>query len=338
VNNSIIRPLIPSDREVAEIQDSIQRELGLKVHWGTANLLAQASMLLEEYEEYGKLTVRQLYYLLVSRGAIKNSNGSYQRFGHHLTTGRNAGVIPWDAFEDRARMFHREPYPRYDLADEEEPEEALRSWFEYALDPRVSKEYEFRKWEGQAYYVELWVEKDALAGFLAPIAKELGVVLVVSKGFTSLTFRREASRRFEEAANEGKKAVLLYLGDLDPSGVDIYRVLKNEMADVAIVLRLGLNVEDIAEFGLIPCTIKEDDTRTKGYRKMFPQLGDKVFELDALPPGELKSRATRGIMKFFNTDVAEEKNKEARHWRARFTDHQDRIRELLKESGMDLGK
>jgi hypothetical protein len=66
--------------------------------------------------------------------------------------------------------------------------------------------------------VELWVEKDALAGFLSPLCQSLGIPLIVSRGYTSYTFKQEAIKRFSEVVEDGREPVLLYLGDLDPSG------------------------------------------------------------------------------------------------------------------------
>jgi hypothetical protein len=335
MTNRLIHPLVPTRAEILAIQESVKEKLNLKVHLKSAGLLATALMLLREYQQYGKLTVRQLYYLLVTRGAMENSKASYQRYVNHLTTGRRSGVIPWDAFEDRSRMFYQEPSPRYDINREDDPKEALTSWFQYALRHRLSEEYDLRLWEGQPCYLEVWVEKDALAGFLSPLCENLGVGVVVSRGYTSFTFKQEARERFLKASKEGRRAILLYLGDLDPSGYDIYRCLREELKFMSVE-RLGLNEEDVQEYGLIPCKIKEKDTRANGFRKMFPHLEDNVYELDALPPGELISRSKDAILKYFDKAIADENKRLVRHWRAGFTDHQDKIKDLLKGSGIEI--
>jgi hypothetical protein len=328
-------PQMTASKEVVEAVRTIIAEMtGKRPHRKTAFLIAVIRQILEEHKQYGKLTVRQVYYQLVSRNVIENSKASYQNYDHHLTTGRKGGVIPWDAFEDRARTFHKEPLPRYNIS-EEDPKEALKSWFTYALNPRVSDQYNLSKWKGQPYFVELWVERDALAGFLSPLCETLGVGLVVSRGYTSYTFKQEAMKRFREVQENGKDPVLLYLGDLDPSGYDIYRCLEDEIDEVE-VKRIGLHREDVSQFSLVPNPIKDTDRRTKGFKKRYPELGDSVYELDALPPGELIDRARRSILKYFDTDIEEENKKEVRHWRANFTDYQDKVRAVLKSSGLDL--
>jgi len=326
--------LTANNEEIRAVRYRIEERIGRKVHPQTASLIAVILQVLKENQQYGRLTVRQVYYQLVTRNVIENSKSSYQNYVNHLTTGRKGGVIPWDAFEDRARMFYREPSPKYDIMNETDAKDALEDWFRYALNPKVANEYDLNKWEGQSYFVELWVEKDALAGFLSPLCESMGVGLVVSRGYTSYTFKQEANRRFKEVSESGKGPVLLYLGDLDPSGYDIYRCLEEEI--YATVKRIGLHPEDVSQFGLAPNPIKDKDTRSVGFRKRYPGLGDSVFELDALPPGELRDRARRNILKYFDQAIADANEKEVRHWRANFTDYQKRIKEVLLETGINL--
>jgi hypothetical protein len=333
----LIHLLTATEQEVEEVRNLIADKIGKRPHPESAYLIAVIARILEEHKQYGKLTVRQVYYQLVSRGVIENSKSSYQKYVHHLTTGRKGGVIPWDAFEDRTRMFYKEPLPKYNISNESGPQDALKDWFRYALNPKVSTEYDLSRWKDQPDYVELWVEKDALAGFLSPLCERLGVGLVVSRGYTSYTFKQEAIRRFGEKIEEDRNPVLLYLGDLDPSGYDIYRCLEDEIEN-GDVERIGLHFEDVSQFNLVPNPIKDTDTRSRGFKKRYPELGDTVYELDALPPGELMDRARRNILKYFDEDIHEENEKEARHWRANFTDYQKTIRKMLKSSGVDLGK
>ena len=333
----LIHLLTATEGEVEEVRNLIADEIGKRPHPESARLIAVIKRILEEHSQYGKLTVRQVYYQLVSRGVIENSKASYQKYVHHLTTGRKGGVIPWDAFEDRTRMFYEEPLPEYDISSESDPKDALKSWFRYALNPKVSTRYNLSRWDEQPCYIELWIEKDALAGFLSPLCKKLGVGLVVSRGYTSYTFKQEAIERFMEKDDEGRTPVLLYLGDLDPSGYDIYRCLKDEIDSVAVE-RIGLHPQDVTQFSLVPNPIKDTDTRAKGFKSLYPELGDNVYELDALPPGELMDRARKNILKYFDEDIHEENEKKVRHWRANFTDYQKTIKKMLKSSGVDLGK
>ncbi len=333
--NNLIPLVTATAQEVESVRSQISNKTGKLPHPKSARLIAVTRHILEEYKQFGKVTVRQVYYQLVTRQVIENSRASYQAYDTMLTTGRKGGVIPWDAFEDRARMFYGEPKPRYDIFAEGDPEGSLKHWFRCALNPKVTLDYGICRWKGQCHYVEVWVEKDALAGFLSPICKELGVGLVVSKGYTSYTFKQEAISRFKIKIEDGNPPVLLYLGDLDPSGYDIFRCIQEEIG-IAKVERIGLNFEDVSQYGLVPNLIKEDDTRTPKFQKRFPELEDNVYELDALPPAELMDRVRRHVLQYFDDRIFRGNQQTLRHWRASFTDHQDRIREILEDTGMDL--
>jgi hypothetical protein len=82
--------------------------------------------------------------------------------------------------------------------------------------------------------------------------------------------------------------------------------------------------------------VKESDCRTNGFRRLFPELGDNVYELDALPPGELIDRARKSIEKYFDQSIGEENRMKVRHWRANFLGYQEQYRKTLVEIGMDL--
>ena len=97
-----------------------------------------------------------------------------------------------------------------------------------------------------------------------------------------------------------------------------------------------MNVEDVNQYGLVPNPVKDSDRRTKGFKNLFPELGNNVYELDALPPGELIDRARRNIQKYFDENIHEENKKVVRHWRANFTDHQKKVGRILKQAGIEI--
>jgi hypothetical protein len=85
------------------------------------------------------------YYQLVSKGVSRTPTGA--NHGNHLTT-KGSRAIP-----DASRIGPDTlsgALPKYDILEQESAEDALKSWFEYALNPRVSTEYDI-KVEGQEY-------------------------------------------------------------------------------------------------------------------------------------------------------------------------------------------
>jgi len=102
-----------------------------------------------------RLTVRQIYYRLVSAGIIKNSRSAYNSLDRVLTKARLNGIIPFDVIVDHTREF---------LAGDVEEYETPESFMKWRLEALKNSDvaYEMPYWLNQPEYVEVWVEKDAL--------------------------------------------------------------------------------------------------------------------------------------------------------------------------------
>ncbi len=230
--------------------------------------------IIDDYLGQGlRLTLRQLYYQLVSRDVIPNSEKSYKSLGGLVSDARLAGLMDWSAIEDRVRQ----PKRASEFNNLEElVQAALRS-------------YRLPRWKGQAAYVELWVEKDALAGVLWPIAHEYHVVLMVNRGYSSQSAMYESAERFKESFEDDgdRELVLLYLGDHDPSGEDMVRDVKERLEMFGAFLRvekLALTMDQVRQYRPPPNPAKITDSRAKAYIEKY---GDKSWEVDALPPERL---------------------------------------------------
>lgn len=178
--------------------------------------LNQINAIIEEYNKQGyKLTLRQLYYQLVSRGVIPNNVKEYGKLSTVLTKGRMAGIVDWDAIEDRIRL-PRLPYWVTDVDN--------------AVDDMV-EQYRLNRQEGQSNYVELWVEKDALSNVLRVKTEHYHINLMVNRGYSSCTAMYDAYNRMVTAIIRGQRAHILYLGDHDPSGLDMVRDIRARLLE-----------------------------------------------------------------------------------------------------------
>ncbi|OPZ03990.1 MAG: hypothetical protein BWZ09_02101 [Alphaproteobacteria bacterium ADurb.BinA305] len=237
------------------------------------DLIARCAVIIETYAAQGlRLTLRQLYYQLVSANMIPNEEKSYKNLGSLVSDARLAGLLDWDAIEDRVRVPKR-PSEWDDLGD---------------IVNAVLHSYRLPRWKDQPEYVELWVEKDALAGVLAPIATEYHVTLMVNRGYSSQSAMYEAGRRFKNAQEEGKGLHLLYLGDHDPSGEDMVRDVADRLAMFGVedldVDKLALTMTQIRQYKPPPNPAKVTDSRAKAY---IEKHGEHSWEVDALPPNVL---------------------------------------------------
>jgi hypothetical protein len=231
-------------------------------------LLAQVQKILSEYS--GQLTLRQIYYQLVSRQVIQNNESEYRRVSRLCVIGRDEGILPEDKFIDRLRQLDM-PNSWEDLADFMET---------------VRRSYRKDYWISQPCYIEIWSEKDALRSVMS-VAKRYGVSLMVCRGHASRTAIYETSLRYKEHSN--KELFLFYFGDHDPSGHAISNSLFERLSsfDGGLPItfsRVALNVEQIQKYNLPQDPAKEKDPN---YKKFIQQHGDGVAELDALPPAIL---------------------------------------------------
>ena len=73
-------------------------------HAKTARPIEEAAAVLTDHHP---MTLRQVYYQLVSRQVLKNNRSQYQALSKALVTARREGLIPWEWIEDRLRRPRR---------------------------------------------------------------------------------------------------------------------------------------------------------------------------------------------------------------------------------------
>ena len=263
------------------------------LHMKQPNLdrLKTVNKIIEEYRDQGyRLTLRQLYYQLVSRGIIPNTKSEYAKLSTLLVKGRMAGFVDWQAIEDRIRV----PFLPYWVEDIED-----------ALSDTISQ-YRLDRQKGQKTYIELWVEKDALSGVLKKITSKYHIHLVVTRGYISCSAIYDAYKRFYQAEMCGKRSVILYFGDHDPSGIDMIRDIRTRLKEFDVevdLLPLGITKEQIDKYNPPPNPAKTTDPRGTGYIKKFGAIS---WEVDALNPKILHKLAIDAVENLIELDLFEE--------------------------------
>ena len=270
----------------------------LRLNKSNEELLYHINSIIEEYSEQGyRLTLRQLYYQLVSRDIIPNQQKEYAKLSTLLTKGRMAGVVDWYAIEDRLRK----PYLEYSVDD---IPDAIKDTID---------QYKLNRQSGQEIYIELWVEKDALSGVLRDITDKYHIRLMVNRGYSSTTAMYDAYNRFNKAQKEGMKGLILYLGDHDPSGLDMIRDIKSRLEVFGVfpeVRQIGLTMEQIKKFNPPPNPAKVTDPRAKEYIEKF---GRTSWEVDALRPDVLHKLVKNNVeaeidIDLFNKQINQEES------------------------------
>jgi len=236
----------------------------------TNNIISQYDIL---------LTVRQIFYRLVSNGFIQNTINSYKLFDRMITRGRERGDIDARSIVDRARQVIGGDYGYVSVQD------FVRTKISELED---TEQYTRRIWDDQPQYVEVWVEKDALATLFSSIADGYRVITYPSRGYSSYTKVYEAiNNRFSLYGN--RPITILHFSDHDPSGLNMTQDIQSRLyryGSHAKVKRIALTYTQVRQFGLDPMPTKISDSR---WREYSIQYGSQCWELDALPPNELQN-------------------------------------------------
>ena len=257
----------------------------------------QSSILLfKELQQFisdnNKITVRQFYYHCISNRIAefpknsKEARNTYQNIDNAINRSRLAGLIPMDSIADTTSLM------------------GTHQWNSIDRIVRCAVGQYRSKWhKEQKYYVEVWLEKEALAQIFHSITDDYGVFLSVSGGYPKLSQIYNAKLRFQEY--DDKPIILLYFGDLDPSGKDMPRVLNEKFKELEVegikIIEVALNKNDVQKYNLPKNPFKPKDTRNKWYLEKYGI--DYAVELDALEPDILKEKIRESISEFVNLKI-----------------------------------
>ena len=248
-------------------------------------MLSQINQILEEYakDDY-ILTLRQLYYQLVSKDIIPNNDKEYGKLSNILKKGRMAGIVDWASIEDRVRQ------PKY-------------PYFVHGINDAVNdtiQQYRLDRMKGQERNIEIWIEKDALSNVFYRVSSKYHIKLMINRGYSSISALYDAYRRLKN------DDVILYFGDHDPSGLDMVRDINERLHDFGLfvdIIPVALNMEQINQFNPPPNPAKITDPRAKWYIEKY---GKTSWELDALPPKELINLAENSVNEIIDIDKYKE--------------------------------
>ncbi len=247
----------------------------------TTEMIDRASQIIQAYQAQGlDLTLRQLYYQFVSRNWIANNDKEYNKLGNVISDARMAGLIDWDAIVDRTRYVREQSH-----------------WGSPAdIVAACAGQFRLDKWARQPNYIECWIEKDALVGVIEGVCRQHDIPYMACRGYASASevwraghnrIRRELQRDHDGCVQ--REATVLYLGDHDPSGIDMTRDVGERLRQFIgeplckhlSVVRVALNMEQIELYDPPPNPTKVTDSRATAY---IDQFGHECWELDALDP------------------------------------------------------
>jgi len=260
----------------------------------TIEMIEMAAEILRE-SDY-PLTVRRLFYELVSKGLIENNEDSYRSMTTKFNDARWDGDLPAELF-DRIVDGGREPVRTFAWGCIADFARSAAAW------------YKRNRWEYQSAHVELWVEKQAVVSLLEDVCRRNQVTLRPLHGFNSFTAIHQTA---DELIPIRKNITIFYLGDHDVHGYEIERDAQDRLFRMFNLLgrpgkrnmidfrpRLGILPEDIGTFGIYPLNVLEMEKGGDNYlakREAFvAKYGNEAAEVDGLPTEEMIRRVQRAI-------------------------------------------
>lgn len=240
---------------------------------------------LRDLKDYWPLTVRQIFYQLVARQYVPNEQGHYKALSAALSTARKEGLVPWRAIEDRTR-------PLYGSTGWD----ATADFLEYHI-KSLPDLYERNLLARQDFYIELFVEKQALITPFTRAAGRYHILVNLGRGYSSTTVLKKMADRLGGANQRGYEPCVLAFSDLDPSGVDLVDNLSRQFEEFDVcaeIDRIALTPEQITAFDLPhdPRALKMTDSRAAAF---IERHGEYAVELDALSPPILESMVHEAI-------------------------------------------
>lgn len=288
-------------------------------------LIAAVNTILKQYTM--KLTLRQIYYRLVSLYNLPNTKSSYKGLSKQLVLAREKGDVDDSRIEDRGRKV--QGYGDYGYDDLNDFIRAQVNRFKNSWDG-----FSKPMWADQPHKVIVALEKDALSRVFVETANGFRVQVYATRGYSSYTFVNDLAG--DLYTGDDKDNVILYFGDYDPSGRDIERDLHDRLVryygrDNFRVVRIALTPELIHQYNLPP--MPEDaetlaklnrDTRTKTYGLEY------AVELDALEPSVLQELIRNAIIEQIDSEKWEAQKQKIK-------DETDELREKFEDLRVFFG-
>jgi hypothetical protein len=270
-------------------------------------------MLYSIVEEQQPMTVRQVFYRAVVKGWVEKTEKGYGYVQRDLVKMRWEGAIPFDWIIDTSRNIRGNQGLNY-----ESVQEFVDLQFKYMPD-----RYSRNMLADHDFSIQVWLEKEALAGVIHPMTMDWDVPLYCARGYSSLSFLHEAALDLE---SKERPARIFHFGDYDPSGQDAIATVQRDLPLLAPNTAnrgfeftiVAVRPEQIVNLGLPTRPTKKSDTRSGTF-------GNESVELDAIEPNTLRQMVADTLQACFPAGAREANE-------ARQEAERQEIRRLLERS------
>jgi len=315
-------------------------DMSKRLDWEEVSKIAYHEAKNYHSQQGDSLTLRGLFYILVSKNVIPNTKSSYKTLSDVLAKKRYKGEFPAYLLKDVTRKTsYLEQIERYaqELSEEEIKKlvkEMIESYSSYSINP----------WTDQKNRIIVAIEKEALFDITYSWIEELqidGIKLGVYnlrclKGFDSATDIIALAKKVKELKEDGYIPVVLVISDFDPSGEEIFTDFTKRLKELSqvqdmIVEKIMITKEQITKFNLPSSPESQEEVeklrRDSRYKKFVEEHGLMRVETDALYsiiPEKAKEILHNSILKYFDKSIFLTKTK------VRMIDAQNKSEEAKK--------
>jgi hypothetical protein len=305
-----------------------------KIDW-SGNIRKRILEAIKQRGAGGFATVRSVYYYLGTLNVLPLTAQGYKQLDALVVKMRKNGEIPWGYF-DTVRGVNGIAPDRY-----WDPKEFYNAYMNEFLGS--SKYYRIPLWYRQGNHVEIWVEKKGLLHKVENYVRGLDVQVRAVEGYPPWEFVKENIDdiyEYLQDRDEDATVNILYLGDLDPSGLDIDRQIQEAFEHFEMDInfrRIGLLPEQVQQYNLPP--IPENGEvlmkihRDARYAKYAAEYGERFTELDAwdgISPKSMEARIRDEVWKLFDHSLDAQREKEQK-------EYMERLQKMLGEARKKLG-
>lgn len=249
-------------------------------------LLMECQRYFSDYSEF--VTLKQLFYLLVQDGLLRNDEASWRKLKTLTLKARKHGRMDPMAFS-----LNKHPTEtNYTV----EADDYLR---------KMVKDFRIPRTFGQDNYFEIWVEREPLNVFVEHLLSEYDIPVFVTGGYSNYSFTFSAAERIRDSLTRSGSPRILYLSDFSPSSFKMFEILSEELANDlgiarsemgSILFRGAVLPEHIVKFDLPACYTPSQEKRSKRFEELYGDLtklmllpDDACVEVESINPKDLST-------------------------------------------------
>lgn len=295
-------------------------------------IVPRVRQVLEERRQQGvpAATLRGIFYILVSLALIDNVQQRYKGLSKALVTARRDEIIPYEWIIDESREIIDDDYFT--------PQQHIDNRINWLIElPDKFKEEMIPRWHKQPQYIEIWIEKNAMASLVSSILTESRQVRIVPNGgWSSESYIKENIERIERICWTHDETTVLYYGDYDPTCLRMVKNLQRDLKELDIGFEhVAITKEQIAQYGLeglknpnpeVKAKLERDNNREEFRRNNNGELFQiEVDALNALRPEDFVTLLEDSVDRHFDEDIYDEVMEDPKH-------QPQAIRRILRKS------